>query len=175
MSIKITSSNNDKLLDLVKDKLKLSETEVEIGYFEEDTYEANDKVKNASKKVHVAQVAYWQENGFIVPTTNKIMTSKGKLLIIPPHEVPPRPFMSNAVKKYGNKAINEVVRSIANGMSEKQAMLRGAELLKDGIKQEITDIDTPPNSEATIEIKGSSNPLINTGRLRRSVKVKERE
>ncbi len=37
------------------------------------------------------------------------------------------------------------------------------------IQQKIVDIDTPPNSAATIAAKGSSNPLIDTGLMRQSV------
>ena len=37
------------------------------------------------------------------------------------------------------------------------------------IQQEITDLRQPPNSPATIAAKGSSNPLIDTGKLRQSV------
>ncbi|MEK5070508.1 hypothetical protein [Sporosarcina sp. FSL K6-1508] len=37
------------------------------------------------------------------------------------------------------------------------------------IKKKLIDLQDPPNSEKTIKIKGSSNPLIDTGRLRDSI------
>lgn len=40
------------------------------------------------------------------------------------------------------------------------------------IQKKITDLNDPPNAESTIKEKGSSNPLINTGRLRQSISWK---
>jgi hypothetical protein len=44
----------------------------------------------------------------------------------------------------------------------------GAKAVGD-VKRTITDLDTPPNAPSTVERKGSSNPLIDTGRLRQSI------
>ena len=41
--------------------------------------------------------------------------------------------------------------------------------MKREIQQSIRQLRTPPNSPLTIAMKGSSNPLINTGKLRNSV------
>ena len=41
------------------------------------------------------------------------------------------------------------------------------------VKQYMTDLQDPPNAPATIERKGSSNPLIDTGRLRASIRHRE--
>lgn len=38
------------------------------------------------------------------------------------------------------------------------------------IRKKITDIKQPPNSPATIAMKGSSNPLIDTGQMRNSIR-----
>lgn len=40
------------------------------------------------------------------------------------------------------------------------------------IQRYLTDLDTPPNAPATIALKGSSNPLIDTGQLRDSIQYK---
>jgi len=37
------------------------------------------------------------------------------------------------------------------------------------VQEYITELDTPPNAPSTIAAKGSSNPLIDEGRLRRSI------
>jgi hypothetical protein len=39
------------------------------------------------------------------------------------------------------------------------------------VKQKIRDIDTPENAESTIAKKGFDNPLIETGRLRNSIRA----
>ncbi len=38
-----------------------------------------------------------------------------------------------------------------------------------GVQTYMTELKTPPNSAYTIEQKGSSNPLIDTGALRASI------
>lgn len=40
------------------------------------------------------------------------------------------------------------------------------------LKKKLIDLQDPPNSEATIKRKGSSNPLVDTGRLHDSIKHK---
>ncbi len=42
-------------------------------------------------------------------------------------------------------------------------------LLQGKIKNKITNLKTPPNKKSTIKAKGSSNPLIDTGQLRRRI------
>lgn len=44
----------------------------------------------------------------------------------------------------------------------------GARMVGD-IQEKITDLDAPPNAPSTISKKGSSNPLIDSGGLRRSI------
>jgi len=44
------------------------------------------------------------------------------------------------------------------------------EKVQSDIQMNITAIDDPPNSEITIERKGSSNPLIDEGTMRRSIR-----
>lgn len=60
---------------------------------------------------------------------------------------------------------------------------RGAESLrkaigeagKAAIQNAITDLNDPPNASSTIAAKGSSNPLINTGRMLNSVSYDVRD
>lgn len=42
-------------------------------------------------------------------------------------------------------------------------------LIKGNIVQKIVDLRSPANADSTIRAKGSSNPLIETGRLRQSI------
>ena len=43
---------------------------------------------------------------------------------------------------------------------------------QDDIKAEIVSLSTPPNSPLTIELKGSQNPLIDSGLMKDSVRWK---
>ena len=82
--------------------------------------------------------------------------------------------MIPAGNKAANKTINITVGSIAGGMDESQALSKAAIMLKNAIQKEITNIKEPPNSPYTIEKKGSSNPLIDTGLMRSKVEWKLR-
>ena len=51
---------------------------------------------------------------------------------------------------------------------------RVGELVKNNLIQTITDLRTPPNEVSTINAKGSSNPLIDTGRMKGAVNYEVR-
>ncbi|TAA61872.1 hypothetical protein [Shinella sp. JR1-6] len=94
--------------------------------------------------------------------------------------VPERPFMRNAMREntsgYRNllrKEATRIVQAVAMGNSGDVA--KSAALSRLGIRAQgdiqgmITAIVSPPNAPATIALKGSSKPLIDTGELRNSV------
>ena len=54
-------------------------------------------------------------------------------------------------------------------MSVKKALGIMGALIKGNILQKVVDLSSPANAKATIDAKGSSNPLIDTGRLRQSI------
>lgn len=91
--------------------------------------------------------------------------------------IPARPFMSLAFDK--NKAkIDKLIKleydklisrkTKEAGVVKKSLSLIG-EFMTGLIKKEITTLKTPPNKPITIAMKKSSNPLIDTGRMRASV------
>lgn len=87
--------------------------------------------------------------------------------------VPERPFMRNAMKdnrgKY-RKAMETSAPKILRGEADLGQVMNKLGILAQGdIQTEITSLSSPPNSPVTIAIKGSSNPLINTGEMRASV------
>lgn len=148
MDININSPkiNKDDLLDAVLQKLKLQFGTVEVGFFK-----GSAKYKTGKD---VTTVARDNDQG-----TKRI---------------PERPFMIPAGNKAANKTINITVQSIAGGMDEQQALSRAAIMFKNAIQKEITNLKEPPNAPYTILKKGSSNPLIDTGTMRQSVKWKLR-
>lgn len=97
--------------------------------------------------------------------------------------VPERPAVRNALRNGSGankdglaKAGKEVLKAAAKGggvAGAKRAALAklGAKVQGD-IQQEITSLATPPNSPITVKLKGSSNPLIDTGEMRASVSWK---
>ena len=136
--------NKNDLLDAVLQKLKLQFGTVEVGFFKGTHTYPNGK--------DVVSVARDNDQG-----TKRI---------------PERPFMIPAGNKAANKTINITVHSIAGGMDEQQALSKAAIMFKNAIQREITNLKEPPNAESTILKKGSSNPLIDTGKMRSSVQWK---
>ena len=142
----IPKVNKNDLLDAVLQKLKLQFGTVDVGFFKGTHTYPNGK--------DVTEVARDNDKG-----TKRI---------------PERPFMIPAGNKAANKTINITVHSIAGGMDEQQALSKAGELFVGFIQKEITNLKEPPNSPYTIEKKGSSNPLIDSGDMRKSVKWKLR-
>jgi len=90
--------------------------------------------------------------------------------------IPPRPFMLLAWRQNFNKhreALRRAAKALIHGtMTRDQVGKRLGVMGENDVKQAITDLKTPPNAESTIRMKGSSNPLIDTGEMRQSVRYK---
>lgn len=101
----------------------------------------------------MAEVAFWNEFG-----TKRI---------------PERPFIkTTADERAGTyKAFMEqqVVKIFQNRSTVKTSLNKAGVLAQGHVRKKIRDISTPPNAPITIKIKGSSNPLIDTGLLLRSI------
>lgn len=87
--------------------------------------------------------------------------------------IPERPFMRNSIRNNKAKyqaALKSSGAKILVGNGDMEMALRRLGILAQGdIQSEITSLASPPNSPVTIKLKGSSNPLIDTGRMRQSV------
>lgn len=87
--------------------------------------------------------------------------------------IPERPFMRNAMRDNRGK-YRTMLRASAKSILLGETSLRGS-LTKLGIQaqgdiqKEIGSMRSPPNSETTIRLKGSSNPLIDSGAMRQAV------
>ena len=158
----INADTNKSLIDLVFEKLMLTDVDYTIGLYEESgryhegAYTFRGKQRYGSGKL-VCQVGY--DNEFGVPEKN----------------IPPRPFLVPGAEQSFNKAARQAILAIANGEGEEIALARAAQVIKQGIQRYITALQTPPNAPLTIMLKGSSNPLIDTGKMRRSITFKREE
>lgn len=87
--------------------------------------------------------------------------------------VPERPFMRNAMRANEGKyrdAMRTSAAKILDGSTTLASVLTRLGILAQGdIQGEITSLRSPPNAPVTIERKGSSNPLIDTGEMRQAV------
>lgn len=124
---------------------KLSSTEIKVGFLESSGgYEDGTTV---------AQVAAWNEYGT--------------------EHMPSRPFMRQTVKenesKINNFANAEAAKAVVGSQNLGMSLERTGMFIKSAIQNEITDGSFTPNAASTIRKKGSSKPLIDTGRMRQSV------
>lgn len=138
-------STNNKLYREVLKKLQLSKHNYEIGLFKE-------KGKYSDGK-YVAEVGFDNNYGTGI--------------------IPARPFLYEGAKKNEDKAIRVALLEMSNTLNEENALKKASKVLADGIKEYITELSTPPNAPSTIARKGSSNPLIDTGRMRNSIDYRE--
>lgn len=86
--------------------------------------------------------------------------------------MPSRPFLRKSVDENEGK-INSFLQSkkddLVSGVSAEQVLKEIGLFQKDLIQEKITNGSFAPNAESTVKKKGSSKPLIDTGRMRQSV------
>lgn len=87
--------------------------------------------------------------------------------------IPSRPFMRQTFSKKSdqlNKVITEQISLIYNkGKDYKKALSQVATWYADEMKDTVKSGEFAPNSPVTVKIKGSSRPLIDTGRMWQSI------
>ncbi len=86
--------------------------------------------------------------------------------------IPSRPFMRNAMRQH-KRDIRRQLRNVAvselQGKPPTSQMTRLGLMSQNWVRSEITTLRTPPNAPVTIARKRSSNPLIDTGRMRQEI------
>ena len=130
---------------------------IKIGILAEDA----DKVK--AEGINLAGIAAVNEFG-----TDR--AGRGKNIVIPE-----RSFIRSTMdeeKNYFYRITKNALNNIVMGADIfKEFSIIGL-AISSAIKKKITDLREPPNAPSTIRRKGSSNPLIDTGRMRASVRHK---
>jgi hypothetical protein len=161
--------DNDQGMKKIREEMaRLGKMTAKVGF--PDNGDENDGVR-------IAQYAYWNNNGV---TSTKNVLKKGKLW-----ELPPRPFMDQAVdtnKSQLEQAGTSTVKQVADGkISATTAIRRYAEVMIGFIKEAIKNGNFTRNSDITINgimgkdgtwfirPKKSTKPLINSGVMRDSV------
>lgn len=88
--------------------------------------------------------------------------------------IPERPFIRSALDQ-NRRQIESAQRSLWDSvvrghMDIRRALEALGQMHQGHIQRRITEIRTPPNAPGTIRQKGSSNPLIDTGHMRASIR-----
>ena len=78
--------------------------------------------------------------------------------------IPARPFLDVGVESVISQINQDVEVWLAKGKPNK-ALQQMARLAVGGVQTYIRDLQYPPNAPYTIQMKGSSNPLVDTGTL----------
>ena len=144
MSVKIKdriTGDGKKLFDKLKE---IKELEVRVGFQSGKAAEEDG--------TDICDIAAWNELG----TEN----------------IPSRPFIRNSVDNHSdeiNSFLMEKRNDLVHGASAKQVLNEIGLFQKNLIQSEIIDGSFEANAESTIKKKGSSRPLIDTGRMRQSV------
>lgn len=88
--------------------------------------------------------------------------------------IPSRPFMRSSfdenLRKIDAFAQNVIKRAVGSQLSFGQALELVGQKMTGIIQRKIVDGPWTPNAPATIRQKGSDQPLIDTGRLRQSIR-----
>lgn len=82
--------------------------------------------------------------------------------------VPKRPFMSVAFASNENKYRKMIAKNIGK-MKQKQLLSQLGSIGEGDVKKTIVDFKSPPNSDLTIKIKGTDNPLVDSSHMVGSV------
>lgn len=130
-----------RFLKMIKE---LGELQVRIGFQHGEATEDDG--------TDVCDVAAWNELGTV--------------------NMPSRPFLRKSVDENEGKIksyLKSMKNVMLNGASAEEILKEIGIFQKDLIQEKITDGEFAPNAQSTIRQKGSSKPLIDTGRMRQSV------
>ena len=88
----------------------------------------------------------------------------------PSRGIPPRPFFRNMIAAKSPswpKAVGDLL--VSNNYDAVKTLGQTGEGIKGQLQQSIVDTNSPPLAQSTIDRKGSSKPLVETGHLLNSV------
>lgn len=141
----VSISGGDKLVAALEGILKKASNakEVDVGFLEGATYPDGTSVP---------MVAAIQEFG------------------APKVGIPPRPFFRSMIANKSPewpKAIAGLLK--ANDYDAQTTLAQTGEAIKGQLQQSIVDTNSPPLAQSTIDRKGSSKPLVDTGHMLSSV------
>jgi len=122
---------------------------------------AEGSIKPPGSNINFAGIASVNEFGTKTAGKNRNVT------------VPARPFLSTTfetkLRSFTNMTNKQILEILNGRQSTKGALDKLGVIFSAEVKNTITRLKTPPNAPSTIARKGSSNPLIDTSRMRNSV------
>lgn len=143
--MEVVVGGGKNLQKILRNAGKGSVESVDIGFYSTAKYQDGTPVTN---------VAAWNEFGT--------------------ERIPSRPFMRNTNEKVEEPVIDHLKATVdPKKMIVTPEMAEQVGVIVQGaMQEEIVDLREPPNAPSTVAAKGSSNPLVDTGKLRQSVTYK---
>lgn len=91
-----------------------------------------------------------------------------------PHKIniPARSWLRPGVNSKIDEYLSIIANAIENGQTLSDALHTIGPVAVSAVQVYMTNLRTPPNAKSTVDQKGSSNPLIDTGELKASVAFK---
>lgn len=157
MGVKFKTTKN-KFPEMVKTAKALNGRKVQVGCIQGDH----------------AWLASVHEYGCNIPVTDKMrafLHSKGIHLkkstkVI---KIPERSFLRSGHDEHIDEVLkkaDKLLSLVVGGQKDEQQLFEAVgEMLATKIKTYARDLSSPPNSDFTVEEKGGSNPLVNTGNM----------
>lgn len=128
-----------------------------------------EKLKASSQKaVYVGFPAEFNEK--VEGSDSFNLASLAAVLEFGNERIPTRPFLRQTLAENQKKYIELFAELINRGFSIEQAYNQIALIAQGDVQQNIVNGDWAANAESTIKRKGSSKPLIDTGKMRQSVR-----
>lgn len=128
-----------------------------------------EKLKASSQKaVYVGFPAEFNEK--VEGSDSFNLASLAAVLEFGNERIPTRPFLRQTLAENQKKYIELFAELINRGLSIEQAYNQIALIAQGDVQQNIVNGDWAANAESTIKRKGSSKPLIDTGKMRQSVR-----
>lgn len=164
MGVRIKRRNPDLLKDIVKNARNIDGRTLRVGVMEDG---------------ELGMIAHVHEYGCDIQVSDKM---RGYLHSIGIHlkkettviRIPERSFIRAGFNEHEagwRKKADEMIKEAVTGNIPVDAMFDMLGLELAGKIQEFArDLKSPPNSSATVKLKGSSNPLVDTGRMIGAIK-----
>lgn len=163
-----TKQKNPRALDKINKRFRQNNHVLEVGFPKEladsVVYPSVRDPKNPGQFIkseappRVTDVAFKNEFGSIS------------------ENIPPRPFMkksSKPTKSLLSRENKKLAKQLGEKSASPQLLVKFLQLMGPKIaaifKKTITDLREPANAETTVAIKGSDNPLIDTGLMRQTL------
>ena len=160
MGVKWKTTIN-KMPELKASTQAISGRKVQVGVASNDAWLANIHEYGCEIKVTPKMRAFLHRQGLHLKESTTVI------------KIPERSFLRTGHDQNVDRIIKQTERALGQVLAGKMSVddlldLYG-EQMATAIKRYIRDLSTPPNHPYTVQSKGSSNPLVDTGQLIESI------